>query len=712
MRIIISIWLLLANTNLVCQVDTIRLSLIGKISDNGNLKLRWTCNDQIVWLEGLSRGYILEKAVKLPGVNLSNLKFTKIEVVEKISKDDWAKFSAEYQKILTSKEFEFIQTSYELSKSNGVMQPGTSFKDAMEYKKELNIAFGYAMIATMMNWEAAKIHGVAYDIKNFNRNEVYRIRLNSKIEGIEVLPAYFTNENLEEFIQEDQEIFVDEAHTKVGFSWKNPPEIFANFVEFSTDNKKFTLDSDVPSIKLSTSNVSADSCVYYVDGLVNNKQYYFKIYGQNIFGEKVLLGSARGMPKDRIPPSRPIMLGVSHIEKDLVEISWNISKEDTDVKGFIIGRSNEPTGQYYQIHEGIIPKDYRVFFDEYFNRDTTNYYVVESIDVTGNRSRSGFGYLTINDDDPPLKPVSLEGFMDSVGIVTLKMEPQSEKDFMGYRVYKANADDHEFSVVHESYNDTIVANARNPILIDTSTLESLTPFVYYKVGALDYHYNESPPSEIIKVPRPDKYPPVPPLINDYEVFSKKVILDITASTSNDVKQNALYRKLPNEEEWTFVDSLGIASDIRFTDTSVVAGQLYQYTSNAIDYSGLVSDFGNILNVRPIYKPRKLEMVIDCRYFEESKMILSSWEIQEDVDESVVHKISAIENGEIKNISTTPRGAPNIYVFKSSTAPTYLSIGSNTKNEQFLKSDSNSCQIISEKIENDPLYKTFTDFYIK
>ena len=615
---------------LVSQVDTTSLQVIGKIDKEGKLKIRWFVESNAVWLEGLTEGYVLEKVSNSNTIN-NDANYNRIAIVNKWEEDQLNKALAQVDP--ESLDYKYMKMSYDLSKTRGALTPNASFEEVLDFKEELDLVYGYAMISSLMSWEAAKIQGMAFESKDYTDDDVYRVSLNSKIKGLEILPAYLRMQDLLDDLDYIEEIEVMESHESIGLSWKKEPDIFASFTEYSEDGINFISNSDIPSILLSTTDQDLDSLQYSVDSLENGKLYYFKVYGQTVFGDRVLIGEAQGIPRDKIPPHRPVLLQASHVKPELIEINWKAGL-DEDLAGYTVGRATEAYGQYYQIHEGLIPLDRTKFYDKYFNKDSSNYYVIEAIDNSGNRSRSNFVYVALTDSIPPETPVNITGIMDSIGIVTLKMEPQEERDFMGYRIYFANKPDTEFSVIQETYNDTIVENARNPILIDTSTIESLSPYVYYKVGALDYHYNESALCETIKVKRPDIYPPVPPKIIGYKAYEDRISFEIALSTSFDVRQNYIYRKEVKEENWTVLDSLGTGFDSQFIDSTGEARVDYIYSLKAIDESGLESEFGNQLKLATYKLSNSFSFDIQVRYFENDNKTIIFWDYISDLPDDI------------------------------------------------------------------------------
>ena len=704
MKKIVYILLFIFPLSSFCQTDSTKLNLIGKITKDGSLKLRWTCDNKTIWLEGLKNGYVLEKAKFNSSLDFADHDFKIVQEVKKWNASKWKIFDRKFkEKEKSTIKYKYAKISYDLSEAKGALEPNASFEEAMEFKEQMDLVYGYAMIASLMEWEGAKIQGVAIDTKVFAKSDIFRIRLNSKIKDLHVEPDYFVVKNAKESKYELQDIDVDEAEKSIGLSWKKNDDLFATFVAVSEDGINYKSDAEIPDIQLEVPGKKLDSLFYYVDSLVNYQEYYFKIYSQDIFGEKILVGKAKGMPRDRTAPLRPIIMGAKHIEPKLVEIIWDVSKEEGDLEGFAVARSTEPFGQYYQIHEGFIPADWRSFTDEYFDADTTNYYIVEAVDTSGNRTRSSYAYLTLTDSIPPAQPINIYGVMDSIGIVTLEMKPQKEKDFMGYRVYMANNPRTEFSVIQETYNDTILANARNPILVDTSTVESLSPFIYYKVGALDYHYNESASSAIIKVPRPDKYPPVPPLIEGYEAFEDRLEFDIVLSTSFDVKQNYVYRKKTKEDDWILLDSLGLATT-SFIDSTGEANTFYLYSVKAIDHNNLESEFGNILKLKTYKLSTKLDMEINTRFFKNDMKTMINWELKEEAPITSFKILYASKDGVWKSIKKSKN--QKFLIIDTEEIPIQVKVLGISRQQSYMPTICNDFLTENKKIENDEIYKKY------
>src|SRR5690606_1101602 len=234
-----------------------------------------------------------------------------------------------------------------------------------------------------------------------------------------------------------------------------------------------------------------------------------------------------------------------------------------------------------------------------FIRGGNNFYLVEAIDTAGNISQSYPVFTALNDSIPPAKPVWVSGVMDSTGVVALVINPNTEKDLMGYRILRSNSPEHEFSSIIESFGNDSLDYTGITEFKDTVSLETTTPYVYYCITALDNRYNESELSEYIAVKRPDIIAPVTPVILDVTVTDKSVSLLFAPSTSEDISYHIAFRRIMNNEKWDSLATLGSADSI-FIDLNLKPNIMYEYALLAVDSSGLKSELSFPVNARPYY----------------------------------------------------------------------------------------------------------------
>jgi len=684
-----------------------------------SIVLRWVPEKQVIWEHAKKKGYVISKCLyndeaesdlsKLPFKPITNTSITFWSLTK------LAQLQPLIGNTISESESNLILLAYSLNSNHQVFKGSEnifsedlkSLKDAKTKEQQKFILALLPCEQSRLAAEASGLRITDYDVIPGKRY-IYKIELAEKHPDFTIDPSYITitahpfdpNQSL-------SKVFVREGHEELALSWQDIPYISSYHVDKSLDSIKYTRMTRLPIGSVGIPNYQGiEYTAYSEDSLNIGKKYYYKIYANTPFADQILIGAASGVPKDLRPPLQPFIDSVVHDGYKKVMLYWSIDKYKSEkIKGFQIGRASSDSTAYLMIHEGIIPANRTSFQDIYFDTTVTNYYKLSAIDSVGNISYSNSSLLVLKDETPPAPPIPIKGVMDSLGIVTIRLKKQFENDLMGYKVYKANADYHEFSVVKETWSDSLILNPKDTILIDTSTIESLTKFIYYKITALDYHHNESFFSEVIKVPRPDKYPPVPPLINDYNVFDDKIIFGITVRSSEDAVQNYILRKKENEVSWTIIDSVGIRDTI-YTDYGPENSVAYQYAAQAKDDSGLISKMGNVVRLQTYYKPRPLDMDISCTYFPKNNMVLATWVYKEIVgNDLAVALYNPVDKpndfkGIIRNsIQTT-------YAFNSQALPGTIKIKAQTSKREYLPTISNTCIINQSDINENEIYKKY------
>lgn len=674
------------------QNDSIRMHMLGR-SELDGIRLRWLVKDPTELQIAFKNGFEIKRAIldKNKSLALQDYKPISQYIFKRANNASWNEYKLKHPLKSEDVRVTYAHMAEDLSSKQYALTGKEKIDEIIAFKKDFDNVRTYILLAADMNWDAAVLLGLGFLDKDAKKGQAYVYQL--KAIDQEIDPVYL--EIVHDFKESNNKanIKVIENDKKITLTWKTPNGVNGYFIEKSMDNKSFGKNNKVPFFLMKTGGTQSDTLTSYeVDSLINYKWYYFKVYGTTPFGDDVLIGTAKGMPRDKTAPKRPLMKVAKHIEPDKAEISWDMGDPlESDIAGFIVGRSTQDDGDYYAIHDGLIHKDNRRFEDIYFSRDSSNYYIVEVVDTSGNRSRSDFSYLTLIDTVPPGKPMYIKSKMDSLGVVTLNLEPQKEKDFMGYRIYKANAADHEFSVVQETYNDTIVEVARKPIIIDSSTVKSLTKYIYYKVTALDYHYNESKPSEIIKVKRPDIYPPVAPLINDFLVTDSLIRIDFIRSTSSDVVKHYMMRKKSSEENWATIDTLGINQNSYF-DKTCITDISYDYAISAQDDSDLFSHLSNVVTLKTYRKSRPAKIDITCEYDTNSKTTTITWILKEKIQDMTQLQIYDVSKNATYINALSPENEGK-YVFPSPQMINKVGLKLLTTDFDFLISESNNCKII-------------------
>jgi len=309
---------------------------------------------------------------------------------------------------------------------------------------------------------------------------------------------------------------------------------------------------------------------------------------------------------------------------------------------------------------GPLPSNARQYLDSSGRLASANYYVVEAVDTAGNVARSFSAYVVLADSTPPAAPVLREGVVDSNGVVTLRFERPADRDYMGYRLLRANDSTHEFSVVAERLTNDTLDVSNETEYKDTIELRTLTRNVYYRMYALDFHHNESAPSELLRIVRPDVVPPVAPVITGYLVTDSSMIIDYVESSSDDVARHVLLRKAASALTWDTAAVLSAGSR-RVEDAASLPSEMYDYAVVAVDEAGLFSDISNIVSgkrydtgVRPPVND------VQVQYDSVARVVTLAWDYR-DLPEDHSFVIYRTDGDRLQSHAVVPRGAGRTYV---------------------------------------------------
>jgi fibronectin type 3 domain-containing protein len=587
-------------------------------------------------------GYVIEKApiaIGADGTSPEKLSYVAIkESPFKRWKDEQWETALKNLKLSDSTELKLAGLAMALTDSSAKPRGGDVMEDGLKSLKEqrdnADMKFGFALIAA--NRSKAAAEGLALRVTDqevvMGKTYMYRIRINQPMEDAKNTWTYLKIKCQtfdENYLKNNKAISLIEGDKNVSFSFPESDEYYAFNVERSDDNgNTYKRITGVPSLKLKPHGYTGKTDYGFADSnLINYKKYYYRILVSTLFADELLLSSFAATPTDKTPPPIPFLKSAEHTKPNQVELTWEMTGNETsDLKGFAIKRSNEEKGIYTSIAKNILPPSSRKFVDENFNKEGSNYYVVEAIDTAGNVSRSFPAYVTLIDSTPPAAPVVATAFIDSMGKVIIHIKPNAEKDFMGYQVLKANAADHEFSVVEETFKDSL--GSTTFVVYDSTTLNTLTKNIFYKLIAFDTHFNQSEPSKIIQLKRRDTIPPVSPLITDFVITDSSVVLTFVNSGSEDVVRNILLRKLKGKETYDSIFSNRDTSITTFTDKKIISGSQYEYAMIAKDDGGLTSKISNTIVLKTLKDNRLPAPTITASYDPNTKKISLSFIVDE------------------------------------------------------------------------------------
>jgi len=589
--------------NSYSQSDNEPTLIVGARSYNNKILLRYFPTSPFLFTAANRNGYIVERAIQNKSLANENLNYSalKSSPIKPWSEKKWEE-ELKNRNPVDSNEIKLaafamaLGMQTEVKKNVDVLE--NDLKSLKEKQAESQNKFAFVLFSTSGSLLAAEGLGMLAIDDNVSLGTiyVYRVRINNNAQPKPEDWVYLTVECKAFnplYLKGKTEVKINEGDKTIDFSFPQSIEYYAFSVERSKDGgKTFDKLSDKPEIKLKPSGYDEKSDNGYLDSnLVNYKKYQYRIYGSTIFADQLLLAEFEAMPRDRTPPPSPFLKSAKQTKPKEVEVIWEMPNEKMfDLKGFIISRSKSDAGGYISITKTMLSSSTRKFSDNGFDNESENYYKVQAVDTAGNMSYSFPIHAILIDSTPPSVPVISSAIIDSLGKITITIKPNTEKDFMGYQLLKANAADHEFSVIKETYNDS--SEEKVFVLYDSTTLNTLSKKIYYQAIAFDTHFNQSEPSIIIELKRRDTIPPVSPVITDFFISDTSIQINFVNSSSEDVIANLLLRRQVGKVKFDTIFINRNNQTNSFKDIDFLSGVQYEYAMIAKDDGILYSKISN------------------------------------------------------------------------------------------------------------------------
>ncbi|TSA25951.1 MAG: hypothetical protein D4R68_08060 [Ignavibacteriales bacterium] len=657
---------LFANIGFAQEADTTTIpisyvNVVGRYTEGKGVELRFLPDKKSVLEVAFKNGFSIERTLfdsKVKRKQTDTLDYVEIAKVFSYKDNQWETTMSSEKNLESRNELEIARDFLKnISKrEGGVFNFDKGIAELKDQKSKEDYEYMVFALTALQNANVATALGLCYTDNTTikGKSYFYRVRPLGTSSMYKIIPVdyFIVAENLKKGY--DNPVYVKQGDTELFFAWLDIPELSGYFVERANPGETtFTQLNKAPIHSLEGSGYEGESRSGYNDkNLINYKIYTYRFFGYTLFGEKVQFAEVKGMSKDLTPPEQPFLPQPQHVKAKEVLVTWKMNPIPApDLKGFFVARSDKNEGEFKVLHSAMLSKDTRTFTDTTFITGQPNYYVVQAIDTAKNVSSSYPVSVTLIDSIPPVKPVFISGKIDSLGVVTIAVEKNKEKDLMGYRLYKSNSPEHEFSVIHESFmnNDSLVQEVQT-VFKDTVTLNSLTPFIYYKIKALDFNYNQSEFSNVLKVARPDTIPPVTPVFNDVIVGEKKIELHFVPSSSEDVKEHIIYRKTDMQAKWEILKTTeSIAT--KFIDTTVTTGVTYYYSIRAKDLSGLYSKYASVVYGKP-YDTGIRPSIENFTANVEKKNIILKWEYPAIKTEHTFVIYKKDDKGQLKQYDTT------------------------------------------------------------
>jgi uncharacterized protein len=578
---------LLSNNALAQNEEVEKLPAVKAIARAypDSIVLRWGPDNPVAWQLANKYGYYLERYTLLRnGVKIENPDGFRLfnEPKKPIPLAEWEVIADRTDYALIAAQAIYGET-FELSENYS-----TDLMQVINKSKELKQRFSFALFAADISSEVAEASGLRYTDKDVKPNEKYVYKVYANVpDYVQKIDTGYVFIGVEDYrpLPKPVKLEADFEDLNVMLSWNKSyySDVYIAYkVERSDDGKMFAAITDLPIINTESPTGKEVQIMIKSDSLPQNyKTYYYRVKGLTAFGEvgppSAVVSGFGFKPLDETPN----ITNAEVINNESVKIQWQFEQGDnTQIQGFSLLRAEKGDGTYVEIKKDIALLA-REFVDE--RPLPVNYYVIKVIDEYG-QTKSSFPYLAqLIDSIPPVVPVGLVGEIDTTGLVTIRWNPNTEKDLLGYRVYRSNFKSDELRQV-------TVDPVPDTVFYDSINIKTLSKAIYYKVRAVDLHYNPSEYSMVLTLSKPDVMPPTPPVFKKVRASSEGIEIQWVNSSSEDVVNHILYRRLAGERGWKLLSVFNnVNADTVYFDKEAEMDRFYEYTILAVDDSKLESE---------------------------------------------------------------------------------------------------------------------------
>ncbi|GAA4279018.1 fibronectin type III domain-containing protein [Aquimarina mytili] len=548
----------------------------------GKVLLRWAVSTSSAWLKANKHGYKIDRyTVSRDGQLLSPPVKTTLTSVPLLPYP-----VAQWEEAVNTNDYAAILAQALYGEGFQVEQMEGGLAQIINKSREIEQRFSFGLYAADMNFEAAKMGGLGFEDTNIVSGEeyLYSVETLVPVDLLKIEPGSVSVKVKDpEPLPVPLDLYAVPNDKNILLTWEYEmfKGIFTSYyLERSENGNDFQRLGDTPLVNLNDRPGSPAKRMFYVDTLSqNNKTYYYRVKGISPFGEispPSEVVSGQGIKK---------LSAVPHISRHTfdasggVNIQWDFPKEtENEITGFELDWAAQEKGPYKTVKTGISKSSRNTTYSE---PEPSNYFRVTALGKNNQKTTSLTAFVQTIDSIPPAAPVGVVGIVDSLGVVKLNWTANTEKDFLGYRVFRGNLEKEELSQI------TISPVGENTFQ-DTIQVKSLNSKVFYQVVAVDKRFNMSDYSEKLALKKPDVVPPSSPVFKEYKVQRKGVFIEWINSTSDDVVSHKLYRQnvKMSEQGW---QSIFVTDTVTsYTDSSVEAATKYRYAIFAEDDSGLQS----------------------------------------------------------------------------------------------------------------------------
>nr|WP_315033176.1 hypothetical protein [uncultured Chryseobacterium sp.] len=554
------------------------------------IALRWAVDEPLAWQRANKTGYTLKRYVlSRNGKVLPQPEEKDLGIFKAASESEWKKAVEKNDNAAIVAQSLFGDSfEVEIGEKQGKLE-GVVNKSA-----EIEQRFAYALMAADLDFEVAKLAGWGYVDTDVKPNERYLYTVSVIQEGQSTNRLPVSGEALAALtaIQELPKpldfiaLFKDQTVT-LSWEYLQLRETYtAYYVERAEEGSSFKELGDLPVMNMNDNEGKQTRGMIFVDSLKqNNTKFSYRIRGKTIFGDYGPYSDNISGAGKKSMEAAPRISELSMGEDESIALEWEFPKEaEKDIFSFELLYSETDAQNTYKTIKNKIPVTTRSLVTK--SLSPSNYYKILVVGKGGDRRESFSVLAQPNDTTPPETPIDFKGKIDSLGIAHLQWKANTEKDLEGYHVFRGIQKGDELVRLTPQ---AITGNTFE----DKVTLENLNAKVYYYITATDRRKNQSKPSIILELEKPDQVKPQAPVFTKYKLEDDgKITLQWLKSHSDDVVAHQLYRQAKDSEDksWKMIyETREIKPEYTYTDKDVEVDKQYTYYMLAIDKSKLQSD---------------------------------------------------------------------------------------------------------------------------
>lgn len=542
-----------------------------------SVQLRWAPTSYELWQAGIKHGYQVERFTILSNNQLvKNPQATRMvfNLIKPWPLEKWEPYA----------DIEYVGIAAEaVYGEHFTVSAGknSSMYEIVNMATEQSNRFSFALFSADMSPVAAKAMGLWLTDKTVHKDESYLYKVIINNYNVQKVDTGYVLSGFPEFriLPRPIPLIANTQGKSVILGWdRTISEGFytAFMIERSVGESDFSLITPDPVINPTVDEKTESPYFSYVDTLDSRSlNIRYRVQGISPFGERGPWSDTAVIKGGPVLSESPSIIRYDCKDNKNVTIGWDFPANNKALTGFKVMRSDDAQTGFKDI-SGLLTAQTRLFIDT--APMPSNYYKVFALGESGDMTMSLAAMVQPVDSFPPTPPTGLQAIVDSTGKVTIRWKANPEPDMFGYRVYRANN-------MNEEFSQLTVRPVRDTVFFDKINIKTLTKHVYYRLFAIDNRQNHSKFSEALEVKRPDFIAPVRPVFKEVKPNEKGIMLSWSSSSSNDIATQELYRYTTDTLNMHLIARFTDVSVKAFTDTTAVGDTIFRYRFYALDESG-------------------------------------------------------------------------------------------------------------------------------